>query len=185
MSRIFGFVLLWLLTFGVWQRVPGPGGRIPVSSYTQMVTSFTPGSPVNSGTGNNGYQFTAAAGVTVQQLCRWNISGNSGTHTVSLYDHTTSTLLASASVNTSLGTPGTMQCVSITPTALTSGDTIYVLSCEANGGDMWYHGATAFTFNSAFGTSVTSTYDANGAACTYGQVAYQSGYAFVPPGITK
>src|ERR1700722_11085797 len=79
--------------------------------------------------------------LVVNQLARWVVSGNSGTHTVKLVDASTGTDLpgGSVSVNTSGAKAGQYLYASLTaPLTLTSGHQYYLMSSETLGGDQWY-----------------------------------------------
>jgi hypothetical protein len=122
--------LLGMKQFQVGQRNFTPAASGPLYMYTG---TFAP-EPANTFTGAVGATFVAAT-PNVKSLCRYNISGNSQTHVLALYDLTANTTVATASVNLATGTPGTWQCASITPVTLVSGDRYAILSCESSGGD--------------------------------------------------
>lgn len=108
-------------------------------------TAFITSDPVtflrSDYTGELGMKFTVGASdMTVSELARWVVSGNSGTHTVRLADNTGATI-TSVSVNTS-GQPVGYCYVSITPVVLTAGTTYYLLSDELFSGDEWHEEGT-------------------------------------------
>mgnify|MGYP000139971309 CR=1 FL=1 len=82
---------------------------------------------------------TGATTALVDQLGRWVVPGNTGTHTVKLVDATTGADLATASVAT-LGAPGGQFAYTplAAPITLAANTSYYLLSQETNGGDQWY-----------------------------------------------
>lgn len=128
---------------------------------TPYITSFT-GDGVtlrNDFDGCVGGFFTVgASSITISQLGRWKISGNSQTHTVSIKAND-GTLIASAIVDMSTGSTGTFVYTSISDTVLSASTTYNILCSEVNGGDQW---------NDQNGINVTVTSDA-----TWGGAAYQ------------
>jgi hypothetical protein len=107
-----------------------------------------------------GYFTVGGSNITISQLGRWMVSGNSASHTVKILD-SSSTLVVQATVNMSGGTPGTFVYTSIADTVLTASTKYYLVSSEANGGDQWN--------DQAFPINLTVTADA-----TWGGAAYQS-----------
>jgi Domain of unknown function (DUF4082) len=123
---------------------------------TNFIIGETLGSQRDGYTGTVGFKFTTTYAITVTALGRWVVSGNSGTHTVALYNSSCSSL-GSVSVATSGATAGQFKYVNLgTPVALVTG-TYYVMSSETNGGDQWYDDNTTVT-TSAVG-SVTGSVD--------------------------
>ena len=99
-----------------------------------------------------GFRFqVGAAPITVTDLGRWVLSGNSGSHTVQLFNMDGTTVPGgSVSVNTSGQTAGQFAYATLpTPVTLTPNTTYAVMSLEVNGGDQWYdYGNTAITVSS-------------------------------------
>jgi hypothetical protein len=143
--------LLGAKQFQIGQRNFTPAGAAvggPWLGTNFMITSFTPFSGLRNDAIGIGYEFIAAS-PNVKAICRYNQAGDAHTHTVTLIDVTTSTILASVSVNAAAGTPGANQCISITPVTLTAGHNVDVMSCEG-GGDQW--GTDYVTIDPTFGT---------------------------------
>jgi hypothetical protein len=111
-------------------------------AYDIPVTAFITSNPStmtarNDVSLNVGFELTVGStGITVTQLGRWVISGNSGTHTLAIYDNSCN-LVVSTTINTS-GLSVGYNYVSITPTVLSASAVYYVFSSETNGGDQWY-----------------------------------------------
>jgi hypothetical protein len=87
--------------------------------------------------------------LTVTALGRWVSSGNSRSHTVTIYQvvggFTTPLSGASVVVNTAGATPGQFAYTSLSSTVvLWERGTYYILSAES-GGDVWYHNNTTVT----------------------------------------
>lgn len=107
------------------------------TAFVTGVTSF--GSLRNDFTGGVGMQIVIGGSpITVSQVGRWVVSGNSGTHSVEIYN-SGGTLVASGTVNTSGATSGAFAYAACTPVVLAAGGTYYVISQETNGGDQWYN----------------------------------------------
>lgn len=84
--------------------------------------------------------------ITVTQLGRIMVSGNTGTHALKLVNAATEQDIASVSISMS-GTPGTFKYgVLPTPVVLAAGSTVWVLTQETSGGDQWHdHAGTVLT----------------------------------------
>lgn len=123
------------VNFGVWKNAASG----PVLSL--LVTAQTPGAPRHDFNGQTGFSFTTGgASITVTQLGRWVISGNSATHAVNLYSisGTTPTLLGTVTVNTSGATPGTYIYGTLSsPIVLSASGTYAIFSQEVLNGDDW------------------------------------------------
>lgn len=94
----------------------------------------------NDFTGWLGMEFTTGASVlTVSELGRWVVAGNSATHSVKLIEKATGTTLASVSIATS-GAPAGQVKYAALPAVVTlaAGASYYLLSQETAGGDSWY-----------------------------------------------
>ncbi len=133
------------------------GGAADVEFFTQ----FPAGSLRNDFAGDAGFKFTPTSNLVVTALGRVNVSGNTQTHAVTLYD-ATPTALGSVSIDASLGTPGTYEYAPLgSPVSLTSGTPYYLMSVEFNGGDQWYelnilaHTADASLDNAAYRVGAT------------------------------
>jgi len=130
-------------------------------SGTAVVTGVTAGTAVNSHSnfqwdGYVGMKFTTgASGLTVSQLGRYVISGNTQTHDLKLVDAVTATDVPNSvvTVATSGATAGTFVYAALPANVtLQANHTYYLLSHEGNGGsaDTWYSGAnTTITTTSA------------------------------------
>lgn len=151
-------IAIALLLFQATYPAPGPGRQATAApSYSPMVTSAPPvGTPRTDAQGGVGVQFTAAA-VTIQQLCRWNTLGNVGMHTVALID--AGGTIATVSIDASVGTPGTFQCVSIIPALLSSG-TVYELMSSENSGEGW-NSVESYTYDATFGSAFEPVYSSS------------------------
>jgi len=113
------------------------------------VTSF--GTLRNNWNGWIGFQFqVGSAPITVTELGRWVVSGNSGNHTVQLFNSNgTPVSGASVTVNTAGQTAGQFAYSPLnTPLTLAPNTTYAVMSQEVSGGDQWYdYGNTQITLN--------------------------------------
>lgn len=125
--------------------IPAAGG----GGGTNLITAVTHNGSLRTFTFSLGMKITVGAvGITVQQLGRMCHTGNTGSHTLSIRN-AAGTILASVSVNSALGTPGSFQYGTLgTPYALTALTSYYIHSDESNGDQ----------FNDTFGSaSVTYT----------------------------
>ncbi|HEY1050315.1 MAG TPA: hypothetical protein VGE39_11190, partial [Prosthecobacter sp.] len=94
----------------------------------------------NDFTGWLGMEFTTGSSVlTVSQLGRWVVAGNSGAHQVRLVNATTGAVLATASVTTAGQPAGQMAYTALPAVVNLAASTRYhLLSQEAAGGDFWH-----------------------------------------------
>lgn len=117
----------------------------------------------NGGLQNNfdgcvgGYFTVGGTPITITALARWTVNTNSATHVLYL-TAADGTILGSVSVNTSGATPtawlfGTLG----SPVALSASTKYYIVSQEANGGDLWYNDVGAYSVTAA-AVSSGSTY---------------------------
>jgi len=118
------------------KRLNGGGGGGPSNP---AVTGQSLGTLRNDYTGSVGFRFLVNTNITVTDLGRWVVSGNSGTHAVKIHGPGGSySTLATGNVNTSGATAGAYAYQSITPLSLTSGLYYRIESDETSGGDQWY-----------------------------------------------
>jgi hypothetical protein len=111
--------------------------------------------------GQLGFKFTVGgSNITISELGRWKISGNSQTHTVYILDNAGS-VVVSASI--SGGSAGGFVYTTIADTTLSASTVYYCMSSETNGGDQWYDPAGF----------APSTFDTTNATCNY--AVYQIG----------
>lgn len=149
---------------------------------TEVITGQTLGTLRNDTDLRCGFELLVGASpITVVQLGRWVVSGNSGTHTVRITDVSGNTLTnGTASINTSGATAGQIKYVTLgTPVVLSAATNYCILSDEVNGGDQFYDVDTIITTTAVI-TPVTGAYstgEANigffgGNPHTYGPVGF-------------
>src|SRR5262249_32237160 len=94
-----------------------------------------------------GMEFTTgSSAVSVSQLGRWVVAGNSQSHTLELVDAATGSVLASTTLNTAGQTAGQFAYASLSsPVTLAANHTYYLVSMEDSGGDAWYDSDTVVT----------------------------------------
>ncbi|MBV9744112.1 MAG: Ig-like domain-containing protein, partial [Acidobacteriia bacterium] len=114
----------------------------------------TTGTPRSNFGGWVGMSVTVGSSpITVVNLGRYVLSGNTQTHTVKIVDASKGNDLqgASTSINTALGTAGQFAYGAlVAPVTLNANATYYILSQETAGGDQWYDSdTTAQTMNIA------------------------------------
>ncbi len=120
------------------------------ATYTPYISSVSGGTLRNNFTGEVGFQIdVGASSITVQQLARWVVSGNTGTHTVQIWSSPFSgspVSVASVSVSTSGAPSGQFKFVSLgTPVVLSASTTYVVTSDETSGGDQWIDNDSTLT----------------------------------------
>ncbi len=131
---------------------------------TPFVTGQTLGTSRNNFTGWVGYRFTVGSSpITVNQLGRWVVSGNTGTHSVKLVLASTGVDVPNGSVTitTSGAATGSFKYAPITPTTLTANTIYYLMSHETNGGDSWYSNNTVVTTTGVSTINNSTYYDSS------------------------
>jgi hypothetical protein len=128
----------------------GPLGMLAVPPVTAvgMVTAVTPGPALTTMTAQAGMRFTTGPnGQHVSALGRYKVSGNAGTHVLTLARADLSTL-ASVTVNSAtaaVDSTGFQFATLATAIDLTPNTTYYLISAEAGGGDQFYGLGTKIT----------------------------------------
>lgn len=149
-------------------------------SNTSFVSSLTTGSQLRNNYGNYvGMKITVgASNITVKELGRYFVSGNSGTHTLAIYT-TGGTQLGSASINMGTGTADSLGYKYVTlssPVTLAANTAYYIVSMETNGGDQWYGNTTLPSLTTTNAAAVNSGVYYNSGWVTYGS----AGNCYVP-----
>jgi hypothetical protein len=163
---------------------------VSVSGWTPLVYrvgSF--GSIRNEFTGSVGFEFVVGSSpLSVKELGRWVVPGNSGSHLVSLLNADGSAVPnGSVTVYTAGRPPGFAYSALPTPVTLAAGATYVLMSQEAGGGDQWYDNVgTAVSLNSGAsgpwatwaspGSGYVGAYNGNGVS----YVPVNLTYAFAP-----
>jgi hypothetical protein len=152
----------------------------PLLAQTAFLTGQTPQTLRNNTTQNVGMQFQVqGTALTVQQLGRWCVAGNTGTHVVKLVTASTGADLSggSVSINMTGCTAGQYNYASLSAPVTLAANTSYILvSGETNGGDYFYDYAPVSSTSAAsitgpvYSISATSYYLVTGA----------NNYCFVP-----
>jgi hypothetical protein len=146
---------------------------------TAFVTGQTLGSLRNDYSNWVGFRFTVgSSNITVGELGRWVVSGNSGTHTVKLVLASTGADVSGGTVSiaTSGATAGQFKYVALgSSVTLLANTTYYIVSQESNGGDQWYDLNTTLTSTSV-ATINSPVYGTTGAWST----PSGAGQSFVP-----
>jgi hypothetical protein len=142
------------------------------------VTAKTLGSAMNSLTAWLGLRVrTGASPLTVTDLGRIHLDGNTAAHELRLIHASTKATVAAALWTPAGGVNGTFRYVSLTsPVTLAANTEYYLVSREVSGGDRWCNAATTLSTTAAaslLGTAIS----ADGATWTLGTVA---GRAFIP-----
>lgn len=143
-----------------------------------FITAYTTVGTRNDFDGCVGFKFTVGgSNITITDLGRWKISGNTGTHTVKI-TATDGTVIVSASVDLTTGSAGGFVYASCTPTVLNASTTYCCLSAEANGGDQWYDSAAV----DSTASGATIGFDVYQVACSGAPTDANSGVrSYVPP----
>lgn len=127
------------------------------SGFTILNSIFgnlSSGSPAtrNNFTGKIGYKFHPSSTQTITDVGRFKLfSGDSGSHTVSIYDGTGTTVLASASISNSGQPMASMVYASLSvPLVVVGGVSYIIVTDETNGGDWFMNFVTGSTLSSDF-----------------------------------
>lgn len=146
---------------------------------TPFIVTQALGSLRNNFTGCVGVEFRLTLGdITVTDIGRWVVSGNSGTHTVYIISGT-GTVFGSASVNTSGAAVADYKYASVTPFSLLNNTTYYIVSSETNGSDQWYDLNTTYTSDSHTTAGQPTIWA--GCAGVISFPASSAGHTYVPP----
>jgi predicted outer membrane repeat protein len=157
-------------------------GLIDIGAYQTSVAPLTTGETLGTlrsdFSGWVGAQVTVgSSNLTVTQLGRMMVAGNTGTHTVKLVDTATGQDVASVDVSMAGGTPGQFQYATLSsPVTLLAGHTYYLVSQEVAGGDQWYDWDSSVTTTSA--ASVGPVWSSDGS--TWNPFAPASGNEYGP-----
>lgn len=176
------FMLLFRLALAD-QYTPVPFNPGATSSDTPLVTGQTLGTLRSNFTGCAGFIFTAQQAMTVTKLGRWVVSGNTGSHTLTLTD-VTGTSLGSCSLNTSGQTAGAYAYCTLGSSVSLSNTIQYLMfSQESSGGDQWYDDNTAITVTSAATVASSEFGTISGANCTAVGGNATGLHSYVPPNL--
>lgn len=174
-------LLLLLHALFLAQYMPYPGAvALRGVPSTPVITGQTLGTLRSNFTGCVGFVFqTGASPITVTDLGRWVVAGNSATHSILL--NGTGGVSVSATVNTSGATPGAYAYTSITPTVLAASGAWAIFSAEVNGGDQWYDNDTVLT-STAVITVTNAAVQSSPPACNGGGgINAGANNSYVPP----
>lgn len=133
------------IVLGSTNRANGPTNFRYSPGDTDFLTGpGTNGAIVNSATGFFGMQITPqGVPITVTQLGRLRLAGNSRSHLLKIVDVSTGLDVQGSQIliDMSVGTPETFNFVTLpAPVVLAAGNPYYILSSETTGGDFWYDG---------------------------------------------
>lgn len=159
-------------------------GIVQNAPRTTAVTGATLGSAVSNISGWVGHKFTVGATpITVYELGRYVLSGNSNSHQLRIARASDGVEVTQANVNTSGVAAGTFVYARCAPVTLQANTTYYLLTQETSGGDTVGDAASSVTTNGAYTVvqPATATYnsstrlysftDVSGAGKTYGPVS--------------
>lgn len=135
-----------IVSGAVTNSTPGGGGG------TEFVTGQTLGTARTNGSNYYlGFKLTVGgSNVTVSELGRYCVTGDTQTHTVYIAD-SAGAVIISASVDATGGS-NAFKFTSITPTVLSASTAYYVFSQEFSGGDTFYEGADTTVTTTAVAT---------------------------------
>ena len=153
-----------------------PAGFMYSTAPRPLVTGQTLTAVHNDQSGWLGMKFTVGASpITVRELGRWVIAGNTGTHIVKLVDAATSTDVpgGSATVATAGAPAGFKYATLAAPLTLAANTSYCLVSRESAGGDQWYDGACALTYPTGLATVTTPIWSPAGTTYYNG---YGAGY---------
>lgn len=123
----------------------GTGG-LPAVAGDPYVTGQTVGSLRNNFDGTAGFKFTTGATVvTIQGLGRWKVSGNTGTCILRLTQQSPAVEICSVTLDLDLSVVGQFNYAAVTPVALSTSKTYWMLGTVNAGGRQWYDDDTTIT----------------------------------------
>jgi len=180
------------VTFDLIENAPG-NGFVPTGfTYAPAPVPFATGQTLSSTLRNNapgwlGTQITVGANpIAIRSLGRWVVAGNSASHVVKLVNAANNQTVPGGSVTIdTAGAPVGFKYVDLAAPVTLAANTAYnLVSQEVSGGDQWYEGNTALTFDSSV-ASLRTIYSGNGVNwtlynqnCSYGPVNFK--YSTVP-----
>lgn len=156
---------------------PNNQGYVPTGfTYYPPALNFVSGQTLSTTIRNNhqgwlGMKLTVGATpITIHELGRWVISGNSATHTVKLVDATTSVDLpgGSVAIATAGAAAGFKYVALANPVTLAANTSYYLISQETSGGDQWYDGNSTLTYATSVATINQTVYSGNTPPYTLG-----------------
>lgn len=125
----------WLDTASLLTNTTKPATGTRIDSFSVPPTTAAR----NDYTGSLGYRFTVSSTITVSQLGRLYVAGNTLNHTINLWISTnTVTPIASVTLTSSISSDiNNFKYADVTPVILTTGNTYSITSNESNGLDTW------------------------------------------------
>jgi len=155
-------------------------------TYSPQATPFVAGQTLSSTIRNNATLWmgmkisVGATPLIVRELGRWVLSGNTAVHTVKLMTAAGANVAGGAVSVATNGAPAGFKYVSLpAPITLAANTDYYLVSNETSGGDQWYEGNTALSFDPDVATTRTAFTGNNGANwthynynCSYGPVSF-------------
>ena len=170
-----------------WTESPGNGYVPNGLMYYPVASSFVGTPAVGTLTRNNfggwlGMKITVGATpLTLRELGRWVIAGNTGIHIVKIVDAATSADVPGGAVSVATaGTPAGMRYAALpAPVTLAANKSYLIVSQETSGGDSWYEAGAVQTYNSSIATINNAIYSSS--PTTYAD-AYSANQCYVPVG---
>lgn len=121
---------------GVWQQYWPTG---PVAPTNKLVGSYTPGTAKNNFTGELGFIFQPSTGFTATWVGFKIVTGNTGIHTVKIYDAGADTLLRNVNFDlSSLVVTNTFVWVPITALTFAAFTSYLITKVVTSGGQQWW-----------------------------------------------
>ncbi len=160
----------FFFTLASLSLVAGPGQQMliavgpaatPPPAGTAFITGQSLGTPRSNFTAELGCVIVVGgSNITVTQLGRWVISGNSASHLLKIRKASDASVVGSVSVNTSGATTGAFLYGTLgSPITLNASETYYLLSEETNMGDEWYDNDTTVTSTAVASVDSAGYYD--------------------------
>lgn len=158
-------------------EAPGNNGYVPTGfTYYTPALNFVSSQTLSTTIRNNhqgwlGMKITVGASpITIRELGRWVVSGNTATHTVKVVAAATSVDLPGGSVAVATaGAPAGFKYVALaSPVTLSANTAYYIISQETSGGDQWYDGGSTLTYATSVATVNQAVYSGNAPPYTLG-----------------
>jgi hypothetical protein len=147
----------------------------PTPGSVSFVSSLTTGGQLRNDFGNYaGMMITVGSSpITIKELGRYFVPGNTGTHTVKIVDGNGSDVIGGGvNINMSQGSAdslGYKYAALATPVTLTANQSYYLVSLETAGGDLWYGFTTLPTLaTTPVAAVINGIYYYNGGWRSYG-----------------
>lgn len=147
---------VWKEPTGVFVKVAGVWQRVwPVGPASKLVASYSPPGTKNNFSGEVGHSFMLSADRAVSWIGCKVVAGNTGTHTVKLYDGLDNVLRTATFDMSNPLVVNTYAWAQISPITLLATTQYFLVKTVTSGGQFWWDdGPTTFNLATIFRSSV-------------------------------